>query len=70
MNGIAKAGNGTSEFIKEGERMQPKVSRYASNDFVNFLVIKSFTLTYVKIVAACKSKSRLYNIVCRDIENF
>jgi len=25
VNGIAKAGNGTSEFIKEGERLQPKV---------------------------------------------
>ena len=25
VNGLAKAGNGTAEFIKEGERMQPKV---------------------------------------------
>ncbi len=25
VNGLAKAGGGTSEFIKEGERMQPKV---------------------------------------------
>ena len=25
MNGLAKAGNGTAEFIQEGERMQPKV---------------------------------------------
>jgi len=28
VNGIAKAGRGTSEFIKEGERMQPKVCIY------------------------------------------
>ena len=26
MEGLARAGNGTSEFVKEGERMQPKVS--------------------------------------------
>jgi len=26
VNGLAKAGKGTSEFIKEGERMQPKAS--------------------------------------------
>ena len=26
VNGLAKAGRGTAEFIKEGERMQPKVN--------------------------------------------
>ena len=26
VEGLAKAGNGSSEFVKEGERMQPKVS--------------------------------------------
>ena len=25
VRGLARAGNGTAEFIKEGERMQPKV---------------------------------------------
>ena len=25
VNGMAKAGRGTAEFVKEGERMQPKV---------------------------------------------
>lgn len=25
MEGLAQAGNGTAEFVKEGERMQPKV---------------------------------------------
>ena len=25
VKGLAKAGNGTAEFIKEGERLQPKV---------------------------------------------
>ena len=25
MEGLARAGNGTAEFVKEGERMQPKV---------------------------------------------
>ena len=25
MEGLAHAGNGTAEFVKEGERMQPKV---------------------------------------------
>ena len=25
VNGLAKAGDGSAEFIKEGERMQPKV---------------------------------------------
>ena len=28
VNGLAKAGRGTAEFIKEGERMQPKVSLF------------------------------------------
>ena len=26
MNGLAQAGNGAAEFVKEGERMQPKVA--------------------------------------------
>ena len=26
IDGLAKAGNGAAEFVKEGERMQPKVS--------------------------------------------
>ena len=26
VEGLAQAGNGTAEFVKEGERMQPKVS--------------------------------------------
>ena len=26
VNGLAKAGNGTAEFIQHGERMQPKVN--------------------------------------------
>ena len=26
VKGLARAGNGTAEFIKEGERMQPKVN--------------------------------------------
>ena len=26
MEGLAQAGNGAAEFVKEGERMQPKVS--------------------------------------------
>ena len=26
VNGLAKAGNGTAEFIGEGEQMQPKVT--------------------------------------------
>ena len=25
MEGLARAGNGTAEFVKEGERLQPKV---------------------------------------------
>ena len=28
MEGLAQAGNGTAEFVKEGERMQPKVCNY------------------------------------------
>lgn len=28
VEGLARAGNGTAEFVKEGERMQPKVSYY------------------------------------------
>ena len=28
VNGLAKGGRGTAEFIKEGERMQPKVSLF------------------------------------------
>lgn len=36
VNGLAKAGNGTAEFIKEGERMQPKVSdKYHLDCFKN-----------------------------------
>ena len=26
VNGLAQAGNGAAEFVKEGERMQPKVA--------------------------------------------
>ena len=29
VKGLAKAGNGSAEFIKEGERMQSKVSGYS-----------------------------------------
>ena len=32
VEGLARAGNGTSEFVKEGERMQPKVSTIISKD--------------------------------------
>ena len=32
MEGLARAGNGTSEFVKEGERMQPKVRTITSKD--------------------------------------
>ena len=28
VEGLARAGNGTAEFVKEGERMQPKVRMY------------------------------------------
>ena len=28
VKGLAKAGNGTAEFIQEGERLQPKVRRW------------------------------------------
>ena len=44
VNGIAKAGNGTSEFIKEGERMQPKVSKEFENEPMT-LVLKRESCT-------------------------
>ena len=31
VNGLARAGNGSAEFIKEDERMQPKVSEREEN---------------------------------------
>ena len=30
VEGLAQAGNGTAEFVKEGERMQPKVNTIIS----------------------------------------
>ena len=32
VKGLAKTGNGTAEFIKEGERLQPKVLLYVNQD--------------------------------------
>ena len=32
VNGLAKAGNGNAEFIKEGERMQSKVIIYKNTN--------------------------------------
>ena len=37
VNGLAKAGNGTAEFIKEGERMQPKVRTYVHDMLTTYL---------------------------------
>ena len=31
VEGLARAGNGTAEFVKEGERLQPKVAAYDSS---------------------------------------
>ena len=31
MEGLAHAGNGTAEFVKEGERMQPKVRDFPNS---------------------------------------
>ena len=33
VEGLARAGNGSAEFIKGSERMQPKVSKYMHTSF-------------------------------------
>ncbi len=51
VNGLAKAGKGTSEFIKEGERMQPKASIKIWNYIVSIeLRIHLFLILYIRLL--------------------
>ena len=40
VKGLAKAGNGTAEFIQEGERLQPKVSGVSEIICIIIIVVK------------------------------
>ena len=47
VNGMAKAGRGTAEFVKEGERMQPKVRFFHAPNLWNDTVFLTMYTTHI-----------------------
>ena len=53
MEGLARAGKGTAEFVKEGERLQPKVNIiiccHVTNVFMNILDLCAIYIQFLYI---------------------
>ena len=53
VSGLAEAGNGAAEFVKEGERMQPKVAYDSVLVYRNCMTKSIWNLIFIQPFALC-----------------
>ena len=65
MEGLARAGNGTAEFVKEGERMQPKVLLVLATNYIAPKHQRGYALQnhWVTVKLGCRNMEQ--NMECR-----